>query len=142
MTMTILWLVLVAVMLVIEIFTMGLTTIWFSVGAVAAAIAAGCGAPIWLQIVLFSVLSVVVMLSVRPFAIKVMDKNRTKTNVDELVGQQVVVIETIDNQRETGRVRLRGVEWLARSTDNAVIGTDEIVTIDAVAGVKLMVKKQ
>ena len=44
---TIFWLILVAVMLVVEIFTMGLTTIWFSLGAVAAAIAAGLGAPLW-----------------------------------------------------------------------------------------------
>ena len=49
---TIFWLVLVAIMLVIEIFTLGLTTIWFSLGGVAAAIAAGLNSPLWLQIVL------------------------------------------------------------------------------------------
>lgn len=139
--MTIFWLIVVAVMLVVEIFTMGLTTIWFSLGAVVSAIVSACGAPLWLQIVLFCVVSVVIMLLVRPFAVKVMDKNRTRTNVDELVGQQVVVIETIDNQKETGHVRLRGVEWLARSTENVVIQTGETVTIESVTGVTLMVKK-
>ena len=73
MTMTVLWLIVVAVMLVIEIFTMGLTTIWFSIGAVAAAVASGFSAPVWLQIVLFAAVSVLVMLLVRPFAMKVMD---------------------------------------------------------------------
>ena len=108
--MTIFWLIVVAVMLVVEIFTMGLTTIWFSLGAVVSAIASACGAPLWLQIVLFCVVSVVIMLLVRPFAVKVMDKNRTRTNVDELVGQQVVVIETIDNQKET-RCGVAGTQY-------------------------------
>ena len=75
---TIFWLVLVAIMLVIEIFTLGLTTIWFSLGGVAAAIAAGLNSPLWLQIVLFAGVSVVVMGLVRPFAVKVLDKSRAR----------------------------------------------------------------
>ena len=138
---TIFWLILVAVMLVIEIFTMGLTTIWFSLGAVAAAIAAGLGAPLWMQIFLFSVVSVVIMILVRPFAIKVMDRNRTKTNIDEMIGQQAEVIEAIDNQREQGRVRFRGVEWMARSVDGSTMAAGDVVTVEAVSGVKLLVRK-
>lgn len=139
--MTIFWLVVVAVMLVIEIFTLGLTTIWFSLGAVVAAIAAGLGAPLWVQILLFSVVSVLIMLLVRPFAMKVMDKNRTKTNIEEVIGEQAEVIEEIDNQKERGKVRFRGVEWMARSVDGSKISVGEVVTVDAVSGVKLMVKK-
>lgn len=139
--MTVFWLIVVAVMLLVEIITMGLTTIWFSLGAVAASIASACGAPVWLQIILFSVFSVAVMLLVRPFALRVLDHNKIKTNVDELVGKQVVVIETIDNHNETGRVRLSGVEWMARSTDESVIEEGETVEVEFVSGVKLMVKK-
>ena len=139
--MTIFWLVVVAVMLVIEIFTMGLTTIWFSLGAVAAAIAAALGAPLWVQILLFSVVSVLIMLLVRPFAMKVMDKNRTKTNIEEVIGEQAEVIEDIDNQRERGKVRYRGVEWMARSADGNKIAVGEMVTVESVAGVKLIVRK-
>ena len=87
MTMTVLWLIVVAVMLVIEIFTMGLTTIWFSIGAVAAAVASGFSAPVWLQIVLFAAVSVLVMLLVRPFAMKVMDSGKMKTNLDKSAGR-------------------------------------------------------
>lgn len=136
------WLILVAVMLVIEIFTLGLTTIWFSLGAVAAAIAAGVDAPLWIQILLFSVVSVVIMILVRPFAMKVMDKNRTKTNIEDVIGGQAEVIEEIDNLKEQGRVRFRGVEWMARSFDGDGIAAGEVVTIEAVSGVKLLVKKQ
>lgn len=139
---TILWLIVVAIMLIIEIFTMGLTTIWFSLGAVAAAIASNMGASMWVQIILFAVVSVVVMLLVRPFAMRVMNKDKAKTNIDEMIGEAAVVIETIDNQKEQGLVKFRGVEWMARSVDNTVIEKDEIVIVDAVTGVKLMVKKQ
>lgn len=139
---TILWLILVAVMLIIEIFTLGLTTIWFSLGAVAAAAAAGAGAPLWMQILLFSVVSVVIMILVRPFAMKVMDKNRTKTNIEEVIGERAEVIEDIDNQREKGKVRFRGVEWMARSYDGSDIAAGEMVMIQAVSGVKLLVGKQ
>ena len=123
MTPTIFWLIVVAVMLICEIFS------------------SVFGAPLWLQIMLFCVVSVVVMLLVRPFAMKVIDKNRTKTNVDALVGQQVTVLETIDNQKEIGRVMLNQVEWMARSTENVVIEAGERVKIDSVSGVKLMVSK-
>ena len=138
---TIFWLILVAVMLVVEIFTMGLTTIWFSLGAVAAAIAAGLGVPLWVQILLFTVVSVVIMILVRPFALKVMDRNRTKTNIDEVIGQQAEVIEPIDNQKEQGKVRFRGVEWMARSVDGSTVAAGDVVTVEEVSGVKLLVKK-
>jgi membrane protein implicated in regulation of membrane protease activity len=129
MAMTIFWLIIVAVMLVLEIFTMGLTTIWFSAGAVIAAIASACHAPLWLQILLFTVISVAIMLLVRPFAMKFLNRNRTKTNVEELQGQQLLVIETIDNQKETGHVKFRDLEWMARSTEDEVIDAGEQVVV-------------
>lgn len=141
MTMTVLWLIVVAVMLVIEIFTMGLTTIWFSIGAVAAAVASGFSAPAWLQIVLFAAVSVLVMLLVRPFAMKVMDSGKMKTNLDEIAGQKVRVLEEINNSEGTGKVMYRGVEWMARSVDDAVMAKDSIVTVQSISGVKLMVTK-
>ena len=109
--------------------------------AAAAAIAAGLNGPLWLQIVLFAGVSVVVMVLVRPFAVKVLDKSRAKTNIDELPGQKAEVIETIDNEKESGTVRLRGVEWMARSVDDMVIEEGKVVTIQSVSGVKLLVKE-
>ena len=141
MTMTVLWLIVVAVMLVIEIFTMGLTTICFSIGAVAAAVASGLSAPVWLQIVLFAAVSVLVMLLVRPFAMKVMDSGKMKTNLDEIAGQKVRVLEEINNSEGTGKVMYRGVEWMARSVDDTVIVKDSMVTVQSISGVKLMVTK-
>lgn len=138
---TIFWLIVVAVMLVIEIFTMGLTTIWFSIGAVVAAIASGIGAPIWLQALLFSVVSVVIMLLVRPFAMKVINKDGIKTNIEEIIGKRAEVIEEINNRREQGKVRFRGVEWMARSSDGTKLAVGEVVTVEAITGVKMLVTK-
>lgn len=138
---TIFWLIVVAVMLVIEIFTLGLTTIWFSLGAVVAAIASVLGAPIWLQIVLFAVVSVIVMVLVRPFAMKVVNRDRVQTNIEEVIGKTAVVIKRIDNRAGEGTVRFRGVEWTARSTDEEVIEIDEDVVIESVSGVKLIVRR-
>ena len=109
---TIFWLVLVAIMLVIEIFTLGLTTIWFSLGGVAAAIAAGLNSPLWLQIVLFAGVSVVVMILVRPFAVKVLDKSRAKTNIDELPGPVSYTHLDVYKRQE---LNLRFTSWIRLS---------------------------
>lgn len=142
MGMTMIWLILVAVMLLIEIFTMGLTTIWFSFGAALAAIVSGVGGPVYVQILVFCVGAVGTMLLIRPYAVKVQNRTRTKTNVDELTGQEVTTLEKIDNRRETGLVRIHGVEWMARSVDDSVIEKGENVIIESVSGVKLMVRKK
>ena len=138
---TAIWLVIVAVMLVIEIFTMELTTIWFSIGALASAIASALGAPLWLQIVLFVVVSLLIMFLVRPFAMRVVNKERMKTNIEAVVGEQAVVQESIDNLKEQGKVIFRGVDWMARSIDNNPIPEGELVQIEEVSGVKLVVKR-
>lgn len=140
--MTMIWLIIVAVMLLIEIFTMGLTTIWFSFGAALAAIVSGFGGPVYAQILVFCIGAVATMLLVRPYAVKVQNRTRTKTNVEELAGQEVTVLETIDNRSQKGLVRIHGVEWMARSVDGSVIEEGENVIIESVSGVKLMVRKK
>ena len=100
---TIFWLVLVAIMLVIEIFTLGLTTIWFSLGGVAAAIAAGLNSPLWLQIVLFAGVSVVVMVLVRPFAVKVLDKSVSRPILMNCRGRKRKSSKQLIMQREVAQ---------------------------------------
>lgn len=137
----IIWLVIVAVMLIIEIFTMGLTTIWFSIGALASAVATALGAPLLVQVLLFIVVSLLVMFLVRPFAMRVVNRERVKTNLDAVIGERAVVREMIDNQNEQGKVIFRGVDWMARSIDDTLIPEGEAVQIEKISGVKLVVKK-
>ena len=68
MYMTIGWLVALIVFIIIEFVTMGLTTIWFAGGALVASVAAAFQAPIWLQVTLFLVVSLLLLFFTRPIA--------------------------------------------------------------------------
>lgn len=138
----ILWLAALIVLLIVELLTMGLTTIWFAGGALIALIAALCGAPLWLQIVLFIVVSIVLLLVTRPIAMKYWNKDRIKTNAESLIGQTALVTEEIDNLKANGVVTVNGNEWTARSADNRLIPKDAVVIIKEIQGVKLLVEEK
>ena len=90
------WLIVLAVFLVIEAITVGLTTIWFAGGALVAAIASGAGAGILVQWILFLVISLVLLIFTRPLAVRYMNKGVPKTNVNSLIGEKAVVIQKIN----------------------------------------------
>ena len=137
------WLIVLAVFLVIEAITVGLTTIWFAGGALVAAIASGAGAGILVQWILFLVISLVLLIFTRPLAVRYMNKGVPKTNVNSLIGEKAVVIQKINNLEQTGQVRINDIEWMARtSSDEVTIPEQTVVTIEAVQGVKLIVKEE
>lgn len=135
---TIVWLVIAAFLLVIEIMTMGLTTIWFAGGAVLAAAIASFGGGWLFQTLVFAVTSFFLLIFTRPFAKKHMMKQE-RTNVDSLIGQKAVVIHTINNIDSQGMVKINGMEWTARSKDNEIIEEGKEVMVDSISGVKLIV---
>lgn len=141
-TLSIIWLVILAVLIVIEIATLGLTTIWFAGGALAALVASLVGGPLWLQIALFLAVSVLLLIFTRPVAVKYMNKGVQKTNVDEVLGETGIVIQKIDNLKAEGRVMLKGMEWTARSKDGQNIEEGKVVKVTAVEGVKLIVEEE
>ena len=135
------WLVLLIVAIVVEVFTMGLTTIWFAGGALVAILATLLHAPIWLQIILFVAVSLLLMFFTRPVAVKYFNKDRVKTNVESMVGRQAVVTGEIDNIQGIGQVTIGGQEWSARSADDTMrIPLGSVVDVVSVSGVKLIVK--
>lgn len=137
------WLILMAVMIAIEIITLGLSTIWFAIGALAAYVAALFGADVAVQVVVFLVVSLAALFFTRPVAVRFFNnKDREKTNVDSLIGSAAKVIEKIDNFNAKGRVMLNGMEWMARSVDGSEIEAGETVVIKEVSGVKLMCEKE
>ena len=139
---SVVWMAAIVVLIVIELLTMGLTTIWFVGGAFLAFLVALFNGPIWLQIIVFIVTSLVLLIFTRPIAIKYFNKDRKKTNVESLIGRDGKVIEKIDNFNQTGAVLLSGQEWTARSyNDNEVIEPGEKVTVKEIKGVKLIVSK-
>lgn len=134
------WLMAFIILVVMEFLTMGLTTIWFAIGALTAFFASLFGASFWIQIILFLVVSLVVLVIYRPLAVKYVNSRRTKTNVDDLVGKEAKVTEKIDNLNQTGRVVLNGMDWSARTTIGGTIDVDTIVKVVEVQGVKLIVE--
>ena len=136
------WLGAVVLLLVIEAITMGLTTIWFAGGALAAFFVALAGGPMLLQIGVFLVISPLLLIFTRPAAAKFMNQKVERTNVDSLIGKHAVVTETVDNLKGTGRVQIGGADWKARSGEESLIlNKDEIVKVSRVDGVKLIVNK-
>ena len=138
--MVFIWLIVLILTILLEVATMGLTSIWFAGGALVAVFAAMLNAPIWLQIIMFFVVSLLLLFSTRPIAVKYFNKNRTKTNVDSLIGKQAIVIADIDNLKATGQVAVNGQEWSARGPESdSRIEKGAVVRITAVNGVKLIV---
>lgn len=142
-SLAIFWLVLAIVMAVIELATMGLVTIWFTIGAVFALLLSLFGTPLWAQILVFVVVSALVLVLVRPIAAKYVNNRTVKTNIDALIGRKLVAKEDIDNLKGTGKVDMDGTTWRAVSTmDNIVIRKDELVRIVKVSGAKVIVERE
>lgn len=133
------WLVLLILFLMAEGATVALVSLWFAAGALAAIIAALLGASVGLQLALFLIVSIALLAMVRPVLKKYVNPKIQKTNVDALVGQECTVIEAIDNLAATGRVKVGGMTWSARSVGEENIPVGTVVKIQAVQGVKLLV---
>ena len=139
---TVLWLIALIVFAVGEAITVGLTSVWFAVGALGALIAAGFGAALWLQFATFLVVSILALTATRPLARKMLDKTIVPTNADRVLHHTAKVTETIDNENTTGAVYIDGKTWTARSEDGDVIARGSMVTIVRMEGVKLFVRKE
>lgn len=135
----ILWGVVFAIMVVAELSTMQLVSIWFAAGALAAFIGAICEVSFVAQLILFTAISIVLLVFTRPLLKKVTVNKVQPTNADLDIGKTAVVIEEINNTSGTGRVRISGVDWKAVSGDGSVIPSDTVVTVTAVQGAKLTV---
>ena len=142
MNMVLFWLIAMVVLIIAEAATVGLVSIWFAGGALAALIAASLGAKPWVQLVLFLAISAVLLLALRPIAKKLGRGKDFATNVDANIGKLAIVVEPIDNLRGTGRVKIGSVDWTARSDDGSVIPRGEKVRVLRVEGVKVCVARE
>ena len=137
----IVWLIILALCLLVEIATLGLVTIWFAGGALVTFFVAMVTDSLVVQMIVFLVVSLLLLFFTRPIAKRFYNSKRTKTNVDSLIGEQCKVTETIDNFNGTGTVLLNGLEWTARSKDETMIEAGARVKVYAVDGVKVIVEK-
>lgn len=134
------WLVLLVVFLIVEAACpIHLVSVWFAMGALVALLGAALDAPVWLQIVLFVVVSGALLALLWPLAKKFLNPQVTATNVDSVIGTVGIVTASIDNVEAQGQVKLGGMEWSARSTSGDTIPTGTEVRVDRVEGVKVFV---
>ena len=125
--------------LAVEAVTVGLVCIWFAAGSLIALLAAMCGAQLWLQIVVFLIVSAATLYFTRPLVKRYVNSKVEPTNADMVIGKECRVTETVDNIAGTGAVYVDGKTWTARSENDEVIQAGTLVTAKSIDGVKLIV---
>lgn len=142
MTMKITWLALLILFSVGEAVTVGLTCVWFAVGALGGLLAAQFGGSMITQIIVFLVLSGLSLALVRPMAKKFLVPGYSATNADRVIGKTAVVTLEIDNLKGQGQVSIAGQSWTARSEDGSILREGEMVKVLRIEGVKVFVAQQ
>ena len=136
------WLGLFIILIIIEIFTVGLTTIWFAGGSLAALLTNVLGADIPIQIAVFLIVSCVLLIFTRPWAMKYLNKKRVKTNYESEIGKVIKLTQRVDNMNQTGKSVVDGQEWTVRSKDDGeILEAGTLAKVVAISGVKLIVEK-
>ena len=137
---SIIWLGLVILLGFLEALTVTLTSIWFAVGALAAMAVALFGGALWVQILVFAVVSLICVLALRPLAkTRLGGAKKVATNADRIIGQKAMVTEPIDNVAGTGAVSIGGTVWTARSDSVKPIAAGSVVRVLRIEGVKVLV---
>ncbi len=133
------WLVALVLFSIVEGVTVGLVSIWFAAGALAALIVSWLGGSVWIQTVVFGIVSFAAMAIARPLTHKYLVRSKEATNADRAIGKDAVVTEEINNLKASGAVSVSGVIWTARSGDDTVIPEGITVRVLRIEGVKLFV---
>ena len=126
---------------VLEAATVGLTSLWFVVGALGGLLVAMCGGAIWLQIAVFFVVSIAALVAARPLVVKYINQTTVATNADRVLGSTARVTEAIDNTVPVGAVYVDGKTWSARSENGEEIAEGAMVRVTRMEGVRLFVEE-
>lgn len=138
---SVIWLSVACAALIIEVATVNLVSVWFVVGALSAFVASFFNIDVIWQVVIFIAVSGILLLLMFPLAKKLRNKKHTATNADRIIGQDGVVIQTINNIDAVGQIKVLGNIWSAKSEDDKIIEKDKKVKVLSVSGVKAVVKE-
>ncbi len=136
------WLALIVLGIIIEAASPQLVSIWFVVGFLGALVANLFGAPLWVQILTASVLTLISLFATKPLVRKIMSQKAEHTNADRNIGKIAVVTDEIDNVKALGRVQIMGQNWAAHSVDGNIIPVGKKVVVKSIEGVKLYVNQE
>jgi membrane protein implicated in regulation of membrane protease activity len=136
------WVVLALVLVAIETVTVAFIGIYLAVGALCAAAIAAFDGALWLQLVVFALVSAGTLYFTRPaLRSRFVNAPLIPSNVPALVGRHgVVVIEIPGGMGGRGQVRVGTEDWSARSSSEEAIATGATVEVIAVEGVALLVR--
>ena len=136
------YLALFVVLLVVEMLSYNLTTIWVALASLLTSVYAYFfPEQLAVQIILLLVLSIVFVVLTKPL-IKKMKYAKEKTNADRLIGMNCIVLEQINPVEGTGQVKVSGQIWSAKTTDGSIIPSGETIKIKNIEGVKLIVDRE
>jgi len=137
-----LWMIAAVLLLIIEIFTPSFLAACLAIGCAAAGVFALMKYGINIQLLSFSVGTLIAFFAVRPIMLKYAHKKdeKVKTNVDALVGKTGRVTETIDNSKNTGRAMVEGDDWKAESENDVVIQSGSRIVVTKVNSTIITVK--
>lgn len=140
----IIWLLVAIALGIAELITMTFVLLMLGGGAVAAAIAAALGAPLEIQAVVFTVVSLLSLVLVRPAARKWRISHTdpaSSIGLEALEGGPALVLERVDNHN--GLIKIDGETWTARSFDGEqVLEPGEEVNVVEIRGATAMVWRQ
>ena len=136
----VIWMLVIITSVAIEALTLDLSALWFAVGGLAALILASFDAAMMPQLIVFTVVSALLLILVRPFVRKFLKTKEVHTNADRILGEEAVVTLEIDNAAMQGEIKLMGQFWSARSADGSVIPAGAHVRVLEIVGVKAIVE--
>lgn len=139
--MSVVWLVLIIAFMVVEAVTYQLICIWFAFGSIGALIASLITDNTVCQAVVFVVISAVSLIALRPAAKRIFKPRGLKTNVEGLIGKEVVITRDVNNLTAVGQGKINGMVWSVRSADDTEIKQGSTAIVERVEGVKLIVRK-
>jgi len=133
------WVALVIIFALIEVFTLGLTTVWFAIAALVMVFFSFLPVPLTAQILIFLVISALLLIFTRPLVKKKFKTGGEKTNADSLIGKHALVVKTV-GEFERGEVKINGQIWSAEAEDDTVINEGSVCEILRIEGVRLVVR--
>ena len=134
------WMAIAALLIVGEVFTAGFFLLWFGIAAAVAGIVAMIGLGSGWQWAIFVILSGVLFAASRKFADKFTKKQPPGIGADRFVGTQGVVLEEVDNIKNTGRIRIEKEEWRADSENGDIIPEGAIIVVTRLDGTHAVIQ--
>lgn len=136
------WLIVSGIFFILEMATTGFLVFWLGLGALLAMILSFFVDNVIIQVTVFAISSILLIVSTKPLVKKFIDKKTIPTNLDSIIGKEGLVVETIDNVKAQGQVKLNGEVWSAKAFDeNKIIEKDTKVVVKEITGVKLVVEE-